>query len=49
MKSPVQSCPYKTNDKQCRKGWYMIEIISIDDKIRYECPKECKDADFLEK
>ena len=48
MKSPIQ-CPYKTDEQQCRKGWYMIKILTDDNKIVYKCPEGCKEADFPEK
>lgn len=48
MEAPIQ-CPYKTNDKQCLKGWYMIRILTDDGEIIYECPEECKEIDFPEK
>ncbi len=41
MKSPVQSCKYKTKEGQCLKGWYMIPIINDDGKLEWKCP-DCK-------
>jgi len=42
MKVPIPSCPYKTKDGQCLKGWYMIPILTVEGKLKWECPK-CKE------
>ena len=41
MKAPIPPCPYKTKGGQCLKGWYMIPVLTSNNKIKWVCP-ECE-------
>ena len=43
MEHPTQPCPYKEDGEQCKKGWYMIPVLTPDNEVIYICPyyQEC--------
>jgi hypothetical protein len=45
-----KECKYKEiKNGQCKRGWYMIVLISDEGTTSYLCPQTCPSANFPDK